>query len=232
MYRLLCIWGDFDRESGGWVAVPILNCVYKMWPNSVLFLSASPVKHYVTRWEGMERQRFSMVHIRTNDMKDFGAVALPLTLEERRAVARELAEDDTLKECPFCGKPFSGLVGVKGHLRVVLKKPDDGTHDKEVVDRWCTEAASTILKVRRSRSKVRGGGRKRKPQDSDGDGLVEERENCDRYERMAETEERQPKKAVPAKKPKTIGISNKYERFGRILFDENEKEGNRLESEQ
>jgi hypothetical protein len=185
-------WGTFDRETGGHLAVPIFNRKYKLYPDSVIFLRASLVLHYVTRWKDMLGERFSMVHITTKDMANFGAVKLPFTPAEKRELQLAAMADDDVTECPFCHKEMAGSPAVNGHLTNMIKKKDK-LHPKKEAEEWREEKQKEIIGKRRERSK-----RKSDAIESD-------------------DEEVEDKKKAKAPKAKKVPVSEKYERYGNAL---------------
>ena len=209
MWTVMHSWGDFDRETGGHLALPIFNRVYKLFPDSVIFLRASLIRHHVTRWKGMFGQRFSMVHITPKDMADFSAIKLPPTPAEHRASIAAAKADDEVTKCPFCKKEFKGTPAVNGHLTRIIQKGGDEEHPSEEATKWRDEKQAEIVSKRRERHS------KRKAVEPE----AVQQGSSDSEEGM-----RGPKrKKAKVQALKAVPISNKYERFGNALFVENEE---------
>lgn len=209
-YTAMHVWGDFDVESGGHLAVPIFNRSYKMEKDSLLFLKASLIRHHVTRWKGMLGQRFSGVHITQDNMANFNDMNMPPTSAEKRAWQMEAKSEDKVKECPFCKAPIEGSTSVNVHLHTIIKKGGDELHDVKKAKEWSDKKKKETLDARRPRSNKRKADALAEGSKS-GDNQVEETGN--------RQQEEQAKKIKRAKKVKA---SNKYEQFGQALYDENE----------
>jgi hypothetical protein len=216
-FTAMHVWGDFDIENGGHLALPIFNRSYRMERDSMFFLEASLIRHHVTRSKVMSGQRFSAVHITQDNMANFEDMVEPPTPAQKKEWQSTYKVDDKVKECPFCKAPMAGSAAVNGHLYKIIEKGGDELHELEATKKWSDDKKKETLAARRARSNKRkadalesGGG----ADDNDRDG-----------------------KQLPVEKPKkvqrgkTVKFSNKYEQFGKDLYDEIEKEKTYQENE-
>jgi hypothetical protein len=201
----LHVWGDFDVESGGHLALPLFGRSYRMERDSILFLKASLVRHHVTRWKEMSGQRFSAVHITQDNMANFKEVKLPPNPQQKSAWQKESVAADPIKECPFCAKQMEGSKAVNSHLYPILKKGGDDLHPFEETKKWSDEKKEETMKVRKARIKKRKAESLAEQSGEDEDG---------------EDDEPTPKKVKHGKK---VPFSEGYEQYGKVLFDENAK---------
>ncbi|KAE9369710.1 hypothetical protein N431DRAFT_427867 [Stipitochalara longipes BDJ] len=220
-FTAMHVWGDFDVENGGHFALPIFNRSYKMERDSMLFLKASLVRHHVTRWKGMLGQRFSAVHITQDNMANFRDMVEPPTPAQKKEWQNAYKTEDTVKECPFCKAKMRGSSAVNGHLSKIIEKGGDELHDLEATKKWSDDKKKETLAARRARSN------KRKADALENAGGADNREgdedNDEKNDQKLQQQVEKTPKAKKAKRGKTLKFSDKYEQFGKEVYDENEK---------
>ncbi|KAH7323543.1 hypothetical protein BKA65DRAFT_555220 [Rhexocercosporidium sp. MPI-PUGE-AT-0058] len=153
-FTVMHAFGDFDVDSTGHLAVPILeNRCYKMEAGSLLFLKASELSHHTTRGSGILGQRMSLVHITQNDMANFEDNQPPRTPAANSAVIMAAKAKDTVKECPFCHSKCKGSPAVVNHLAGIVKKGGDDEHDLAATRSWSERKRRETLLAKRARRK-------------------------------------------------------------------------------
>lgn len=113
----LHVWGDYDRQKGGELSVPVLGRSYRMYSDSILWLRSGNFLHLVRR-SVIDGQRFSVVHATQTDIADFEAVKEPSTPKQKSDLQKD-ARKKEISRCPFCDEQFSvtgGLTLINKHL--------------------------------------------------------------------------------------------------------------------
>lgn len=128
------VWGAFDITTGGYLAKPVFNQVYRMGPGDTLLLRASIVAHHVTRWRQMFRQRFNLVHVLPSNMSNFNAV------KEDSEKMRKAKENDTVTDCQLCGKAMNGTAARNIHFSNIITKGGDAKHSLEEANQLKAES--------------------------------------------------------------------------------------------
>lgn len=148
-------WGNYDREKGGQLCVPLLGRSYTMFTDSILLMALRRYLHFVLR--PVNGPRYSMVHTTQANLQNFNATRPNTAVAQRKAFAKEARENDQIDSCPFCGKRFeAGTPSVNKHLNWVIKKGTrDKNHDVKRCEAMVKELSDSIAKSGRLRRETR-----------------------------------------------------------------------------
>jgi len=206
-------WGDYDREKGGQLSVPLLGRAYPIFPDTIFLLRSCSFLHLV-RLPVEGGQRFSMVHATQGNMMNLGATKLTATKAEASAKMAEAKLDHGVKICPLCQANFpNGTAAVNKHLTAVIKRGGDEKHELD-------KAKAT--KEELTKQMAAAGRKRRNKRTADHLEKEEEGHQGDRSEPEAESQN-QGEGNKRQKQAAKIPVSNKYEAYGQQLWDEKAK---------